>query len=457
MTAFMTLHTKKYRPAIDMKVQASGDENAIELDGEYKSDRSYAGSLRVRRFSDEIEVDLQSKKNDKTWYAVQVVGSLKPEEIKCNARFAQKDADIAQVTVSLNKRPLAGPHEIEVHLPNSESIRVRHEILAGQLKTTATHMANGRKRSLIEVTGKASGQWNNADVSLSLNGETHGKKIMNIGTLQISLNHHHAINRHGFDVKSQLKGFINRKDNLQVRIASSLDTRSKAGLNVEIQTPFNDYKKQELEIESNWAPESMEVQGKFTNSAGKSVRVKTNTSLRSARLLVKGHLKSEIRSIPSINVDGSANSQGFFLAIDKNDQRALEVEGKVNSAKWSKVDASIKGKLNRGPVYSASLKGTYERPEASYEFVTREGEQELVAARANAQINNSHDWTTGFELAAMGSEMASFDLRKEQSKAGHRSYVASYSALNVEPREHRIHEADVEPIFRSIRKSIRGF
>lgn len=458
MTAFMTLTTKKYKPAVDMKVQASGDENAIELSGEYKSSHSYAGSLRVRRSSEEVQVEFDSKRNEKPLYSGRAVAARKADGIKANARIGQKESDVAQVTLSLSNRALTGPHEIEIQLAqNSQSIRMRHEILAGQLKATAIHMVNNNKRSFVEVTGKATGQLDNADVTLTFNGETHGKKIMNIASLQVSLNHRHSINRHGFDASSQLKGFINRKDNLQVKITSNLDTRSKAGLSVEVQTPFNEYKKQELEIQSNWAPQSMGVQGKLVNSAGQSVRVKGNSSFQSGRLVVKGNLKSEMRSIPSINVDGAADSQGFFLNVDKNEQRTLQVEGKVNSAQWSKVDASIKGKLNRGPMYSASLKGTYERPEASYEFVTREGDQELMAARANAQINSSDDWKTGFELTAMGSEMASFDLKKEQSKAGHRSYVASYSGLNVDPQEHRIHEADVEPLFRSIRKSIRGF
>ncbi|KAI1290052.1 Apolipophorin -like protein [Halotydeus destructor] len=340
--------------------------------------------FNLRRDSDDL---LNTKLNgqlSRSAFAGEVSVNFLGEEVfesKVNRDSEQLDASVRGVSfeeakVTLKKHPVP---TIELCLKNGRQCYT----LSGEAKVDSYQMS------------KVSGEW-----KASFSGHR-------MSDVQVQIKHSHAANRRDFNLNNEVAIKVDGKTTA-TKVNAVLDASRdlKAKIKMSAQTPYRNYKNQELNFDSTIASDkiSVAVQGKNDNNNmvgnvaanwaadhlnldstykfnQKSTKATLKAQASSGKVSVSGDIKSDFRMVPTISTRLTADMSSVNFNTDVNGKRQVALNGKWNIKSINQFDAAGDVVTAWTPKMSGSIKADRSSSAANYEVSAHEGSNEVFSGK----------------------------------------------------------------------------
>jgi len=367
-----------------------------EAQFEGKSDSRPLRSVNLRVKADKKEgvAEVLSKENGQEWVNSRASYSL-GQTIDYNFRVTRRGEEYCRLDTRFSRDAIRGPHDIEVSYPrkgSQENIKVRHEIVNGQLKVTASHKKDGNEKASAELNCQAK-ELNREnvdfDASVSLKCD---KKFKGVNAFKAAASHRHQNRRDSFEFSSQIQASLNENKAYQAKVDCQVDKKKngKASLNIDVQTPKRGYESQTGRIDASWeANKQAKISIKGTNAQQKSVEMMATATKdkQTQRYTLDGNLRSDFRQIPSARVEATAqnsdNQKSASLSARVNDQQVININGQADVKDAYNFKGQVEGKYKDSAKYSAFLESNKAGKKIQYTAQANRDGQRLLDAQAS--------------------------------------------------------------------------
>jgi len=360
------------------------------LEGKSASFTPRSVDFKVKRDSrDEASLEILSKENNREWITTRASYALK-DKFNYNILVSNRGIEVVRVDAKFDRRPLQGPHDLQVQFSrkgSKEVITGHHEIDHKRIETYIRHNKDGQLERTAEIVLKGNKvSSHETDIEADLKIKNQRK------SLDAHITHQHNLQRHGYESTCTGKVLINGRDNFETKIVSQLEGKStgKAFLQVEVKTPKKNWEQQLGEIKADWDVNRIRGAVKVQNHENKQMIVSAEAS-RQDKYKVVAEIKSDFKKVPSVSFEGAADKKTLFLASKLNNKEILKVEGKADYDNIKSFRGQLEGKTSVTPRYTVTIEGKKLGKQIQYTLdASQDGEKVLTAQSHHEEQRDSY-------------------------------------------------------------------
>jgi len=273
--------TTSYKGLGDVEASIEGKSNKVS---------PFTGQLKVKSGKNDITFELDSFRDQKQYVHAKTTLASRSSSFVQNSQVSKEGSDLFKSDLKFDRNIFSGPHDIEVVLSGSESVKIHHEMSNGDLSVKMTHQKNGQVESNVEVTGRGKITRKQAEFVVSVESRCN-KGIKGIKSVQVALSHkHNNQERERGDSNTFIQCNVNQGKPYQIKV---LTERQPGQIRVtsEVQTPHPNYENQSGEGKVFWSEKEVKANLKGVNSRKEAFEMTLTGSRSNQRFNLDGDLK----------------------------------------------------------------------------------------------------------------------------------------------------------------------